>query len=127
MIGEVNLEDLVFIDETGSNLAMTRRYARSLKGTRAYGSCPQGRGSNITLVGAMARGGMIAAMTFAGGTDAAAFETYVTQVLTPNLWRGACVVMDNLPAHKVSRIREAIEAVGARLVYLSPYSPDFNP
>lgn len=56
-----------------------------------------------------------------------AFETYVTQVLVPSLWKGACVVMDNLAAHKVASIRQSIEAAGARLVYLSPYSPDFNP
>lgn len=62
MIGEVNLEDLVFVDETGSNLAMTRRYARSLKGTRVYGDCPEQRRSNITLVGAIAQEGMIAAI-----------------------------------------------------------------
>ncbi|CAA9558710.1 Transposase [uncultured Synechococcales cyanobacterium] len=127
VIGQVRLEDLVFVDETGSNLAMTRRYARSPKGTRAYGHCPQQRGSNVTLIGAIALQGMVGAMNFPGGTDALAFETYLTQVLLPNLWPGACVVMDNLPAHKVARVREIIEDVGARLVYLSPYSPDFNP
>ncbi len=56
-----------------------------------------------------------------------AFKTYITQVLVPNLWAGACVVMDNLPTHKVTGIHEAIEAVGARVIYLSPYSPDFSP
>ncbi|MBW4429264.1 MAG: transposase [Nostoc desertorum CM1-VF14] len=66
-------------------------------------------------------------MTFTGGTNKSAFETYVNQVLVPNLWPGACVVMDNFSSHKVTGIREAIEAVGARLVYLSPYSPDFSP
>ena len=65
-------------------------------------------------------------MTLPGAVDAQAFKTYVKQVLVPNLWAGACVVMDNLPAHKVAGIREAIEAVGATLVYLSPYSPDFS-
>lgn len=56
-----------------------------------------------------------------------AFKTYITQLLVPNLWAGACVVMDNLTAHKVTGIREAIEAVGARVIYLSPYSPNFSP
>ena len=64
--------------------------------------------------------------TLPGATDGLAFKTYITQVLVPNLWAGACVVMDNLPAHKVTGIREAIEAVGARVIYLSPYSPDFS-
>nr|MDZ8289054.1 transposase [Nostoc sp. ChiSLP01] len=71
--------------------------------------------------------GIIAAMTFQGGTDSNAFYTYVTQVLVPKLWSGACVVMDNFSSHKVKSIQEAIESVGARLVYLSPYSPDFSP
>lgn len=68
-----------------------------------------------------------ASLTFLGGTDSLAFQTYVTKVLVPNLRQGACVVMDNFSSHKVAGIREAIEAVGARLVYLPPYSPDFNP
>jgi len=127
VIGAVNEDDLVFVDETGSNLAMTRRYARSLKGSRAYNDAPYQRGSNLTLIGAMALRGLVGEITFPGATDAVAFRTYVTQVLVPNLWTGACVVMDNLPAHKVAGIREAIEAVGATVVYLSPYSPDFSP
>ena len=126
-IGAVNLEDLVFVDETGSNLAMTRRYARSVRGSRAYNHAPYGRGQNVTLIGAMALRGLVGEITFPGATDALAFKTYVTQVLVPNLWTGACVVMDNLPAHKVNGIREAIEAVGATVIYLSPYSPDFSP
>ena len=127
VIGEVNLEDLVFVDETGSNLAMTRRYARALKGSRAYGDAPYQRGNNLTLIGAMALRGLVGEMTLPGATDGLAFQTYVTQVLVPNLWPGACVVMDNLAAHKVAGIRSAIEAVGATVVYLSPYSPDFSP
>jgi transposase len=126
-IGAVNLKDLVFVDETGCNLAMTRRYARAPKGTRAYNDAPYQRGSNLTLIGAMALRGLVGEMTLPGATDALAFKTYVKQVLVPNLWAGACVVMDNLPAHKVTGIREAIEAVGATVIYLSPYSPDFSP
>lgn len=117
----------MFVDETGSNLAMTRRYARSAKGTRAYDDAPYQRGNNLTLIGALALRGLVGEMTFPGATDAVAFETYVAQVLLPNLWPGACVVMDNLPVHKVAGIREAIAGVGATLVYLSPYSPDFSP
>lgn len=126
-IGQVNIENLVFVDETGSNLSMTRRYARSRRGSRAYNHAPYGRGQNVTLIGAMALRGLVGEITFPGATDALAFKTYVTQVLVPNLWTGACVVMDNLPAHKVNGIREAIESVGATVIYLSPYSPDFSP
>ncbi len=126
-IGEVDLADLVFVDETGVNIAMNRLFARSTKGTRAYGERPDGRGKNVTMIGAISLEGIIATLTFQGGNNASAFQTYVTQVLVPSLWPGACVVMDNFSSHKVLGIREAIEAVGARLVYLSPYSPDFSP
>lgn len=126
-IGAVKLSDLVFVDEAGVNLAMSRRYARSLKGTRAYGDRPDGRGKNVTMIGGVSLQGFVAGLTFQGGTDSLAFQTYVTEVLVPNLWKGACVVMDNFSSHKVAGIKEAIEAAGARLVYLPPYSPDFNP
>lgn len=88
---------------------------------------PTSADTHLTLIGAMALKGLVGEITFPGATDGLAFKTYVTQVLVPNLWAGACVVMDNLPAHKVTGIREAIEAVGATVVYLSPYSPDFSP
>lgn len=127
IIGQVKLEDLVFVDESGVNLGMTRHYARAPRGRRAHGSRPHKRGQNVTMIGAIALRGIVGAMTFEGGTDACAFQTFVEQVLVPNLWEGASVVMDNLPAHKVSGIRTLIEAAGARLVYLSPYSPEFSP
>jgi transposase len=126
-IGEVPLKDLVFIDETGVNLAMARRYARAKKGHRAYSKCPYNRGKNVTMIGAIATTGFFAPFTFEGWTDKEAFLTYVTQVLVPKLWAGACVVMDNLPAHKALKVRKAIESVGAKVKFLSPYSPDFNP
>ncbi|WP_169158227.1 transposase [Brasilonema bromeliae] len=113
---------------------MTRLYARAFKGKRAHGARPDKRGKNVTVIGAIAYGratlnalrGIVAGMTFKGGTDKMAFQTYVEQVLVPNLWEGACVVMDNFSSHKVAGIQEAIEAAGAHLVYLSPYSPDFS-
>jgi transposase len=126
-LGEVKLEDLIFVDEAGVNLAMTRHHARSPKGKRAYGKAPANKGRNVTLVGALSLEGIIAAFSFQGGNDKQAFTTDVEQILVPNLWEGACVVMDNFSSHKVEGIREAIEAAGARLVYLPPYSPDFNP
>jgi transposase len=126
-LDEVKLADLVFVDESGVNLAMSRRYARSLEGTRAYGERPDGRGKNVTMIGAISLEGFVASLTFEGGTDSLAFQTYINQVLVPNLWQGACVVMDNFSSHKVVGIKEAIEAAGAKLVYLPPYSPDFNP
>lgn len=126
-IGEVKLKDLVFIDESGVNIAMTRRYARAEKGQRAYGRAPASKGKNVTLVGALSISGLMAPMTWQGGTDGLTFLTYVEQVLVPTLWKGACVVMDNFKSHHAEGIRAAIEAVGATVVYLSPYSPDFSP
>ncbi len=126
-IRDVKLEDLIFVDESGVNLAMTRHHARAPKGKRAHSYRPHKRGENLTMVGAIALRGIVGAMTFPGGTDTHAFLTYVQQVLVPKLWEGACVVMDNLPAHKVDGVRELIEAKGARLVYLAPYSPEFSP
>ena len=127
-MGEVTLKDLIFLDEAGSNLAMTRRYARSEKGKRAYSQAPGKRGKNVTLIGALSWAkGFIAPMTWHGGTDGLTFRTYVEEALVPTLWEGACVVMDNFSSHHVEGIREAIEAVGAKLVYLPPSSPDFSP
>ena len=88
-IGEVCLLDLVFIDETGVNLAMTRHYARAKRGKRAYSNCPYNRGKNITMIGAITTSGFLAPFTFEGWTNKAAFLTYVTQVLVPELWSGA--------------------------------------
>ena len=127
ILGEVKLNDLVFIDETGVNLAMTRGYARAKKGKRAYSKCPYNRGKNITMIGAIARSGLLASLTFEGWTNKESFLTYVKEVLVPPPWSGACVVMDNLPAHKATEVQKAIESVGARVVFLSPYFPDFNP
>jgi hypothetical protein len=111
----------VFVDESGVNIAMTRLYARALIGKRAHASRPDKRGKNVTMIGALSLKGMIAAMTFKGGNDQLAFKTYVNEILVPNLWPGACVVMDNFSSHKVTGIKEAIESAGAHLIYLSPY------
>jgi hypothetical protein len=81
-MGTVNLADLVFIDEAGVNIAMTRHFARSSKGSRAYGDRPDGRGKNVTMIGAMSLEGIIASMTFQGSTDTNAFYTYVTKRLS---------------------------------------------
>lgn len=126
-VKKIKPEDLVFIDEMGANLALSRGYARSFQGTRAYSQQPFYPGKHLTLIGAIAIKGFLGGMTLEGGTNGTAFQVFADQVLIPQLWPGACVVMDNLPAHKVKGIRDKIESVGASLIYLSPYSPDFNP
>ena len=115
------------MDESGVNLAMTRLYARSPRGTRAFGSAPRTWGENVTILSALGWRGPLATMYLPGSTDGPVFLTYLKKVLVPRLWRGAVVVMDNLGAHKVKGVQALIEAAGARLVYLPPYSPDLNP
>ena len=126
-VREVAPENLIFIDETGVNLTVVRSHARAFGGKRAYGERPYYHSENITLFGAIGLSGWVGAMTLNGGTNGDTFRFFLENILVPNLWEGACVVMDNLPAHKVKGIRELIEQKGAKLVYLSPYSPDFNP
>ncbi|WP_232826208.1 IS630 family transposase [Cyanothece sp. BG0011] len=126
-VKKVDMENLVFIDEMGANLALARRYARSLQGTRAYSQQPFYPGQHLSLIGAIALKGFIGGMTLEGGINGIAFQVFLDKVLLPQLWPGACVVMDNLPAHKVKGVQEKIQSVGASLIYLSPYSPDFNP
>jgi transposase len=106
---------------------MTREYARAACGERAPGRRPFGWGDNITLIGALTVGGLRTMMTVNGGTTGDVFLAFVRQLLVPALRPGDIVVMDNLSAHKVAGVREAIEAVGALVLYLPPYSFDFNP
>ena len=120
-------EDFVFIDQSGVNRAMTRLYARSLCGTRAFGAAPRNWGDNVSILGALCLRGTLEPMCVNGATHGRVFLTYLEKVLVPQLWPGAVVVMDNLGAPKVKGVRELIEGTGARLLYLPPYSADFNP
>jgi transposase len=121
------LHRLVFIDETVSHVAMTRTHARAPRGRRAVGRVPRNRGTVTTVIGAIAARGVTALMTVEGGTSGAVFLRFVRDHLCPTLRRGDVVVMDNLGAHHATGVREAIEAVGASVVYMPPYSPDLNP
>ena len=121
------MQDLIFIDESGVNLAFTRLFARSPKGQRARGERPQQRGQNVSMIGAIGFKGVITQVSLLGATDALTFEAFVAQRLVPKLWRGACVVMDNCSIHKGEAIEQWITQAGARLIYLPAYSPDFSP
>ncbi len=121
------LSKFKFLDEAGSNLAMTRLYGRAAKGNRVIETVPQNYGENITMLAALSLAGVEAPMTINGAVDGTVFKVYVEQVLSPTLKSGDVVVMDNLPAHKVVGVKELIEGRGARLIYLPPYSPDLNP
>ena len=122
-----NAQSLVFIDETGANTKMTRCYARSLRGRRVIDKVPYGHWKTTTFLGALRVDGLTAPLVVDGPMNGPLFRAYVEQHLAPTLRAGDIVILDNLPAHKVAGVREAIEAVGARLAYLPPYSPDLNP
>lgn len=124
---EIDIDRLVFIDETGASTKMARLYGRSLRGKRCLAPIPHGHWQTTTFVGALRATGMTAPMVLDGAMDGPAFEAYVKELLAPTLRPGDIVVMDNLTAHKRAQIRIAIEAAGALLMYLPPYSPDLNP
>ncbi|NKC05118.1 IS630 family transposase [Ochrobactrum haematophilum] len=124
---DLDLERLVFIDETGLNTKMARLHGRSLRGERCHAGIPHGHWKATTFTGAFRLSGMTAPMVLAGAMNADAFRAFIKQVLVPTLTPGDIVIMDNLPAHKIVGIREAIEETRAQLQYLPPYSPDFNP
>jgi transposase len=124
---ELDPERLVFIDETGANTKMARLRGRAPRGERCRAAIPHGHWKTTTLVAGLRLGGVTAPMVLDGAMDGETFLAWTEQMLAPTLEPGDVVVMDNLPAHKVAGVREAIEAAGARLLYLPPYSPDLNP
>jgi transposase len=117
----------VFIDETWASTKMARTHGRAPRGERLHSPIPHGHWKTTTFVAALRNSSMIAPMVLDGPINGVAFQAYVDQVLVPELERGDIVVMDNLGSHKGAGVRAAIEAVGATLFYLPPYSPDFNP
>ena len=123
----LNPADLVFGDETSTHTAMTRRRSRAPRGERAVGRTPRNHGPNVTLLAALTPQGIGPAVAIPGAVDGAAFVAYAERVLAPSLRPGQVVILDNLSAHKREEARTALEAVGARLLFLPAYSPDFNP
>ena len=124
----------MFVDEAGVNRKMTRRYARAHRSRRAVGHAPAGWGKNTTLTGAMSASGMLVLSRRVGGGTTpprrggreASFLAFVLDELCPVLTSGQTVVLDNLSAHKASEVREAIKAVGCRVLFGPPYSPEYN-
>jgi transposase len=124
---QIDPDRVVFIDETWAKTNMTRTYGRSQRGTRLTERVPAGRWETTTFVGALRADGFVAPLTVDGPINGPLFRAWVEQHLAPTLSTGDVVIMDNLSSHKVAGVREAIEAVGAELRYLPPYSPDLNP
>lgn len=116
----------MFIDETWASTNMTHRYGRCRCGERLRIGVPHGHWKTTTFVGALTLRGFIAPFVLDGPIKRDVFETYVEKVLVPQLRPGDVVIMDNLSSHKGPSVRDMIEAAGARLLYLPPYSPDFN-
>lgn len=127
MSGELGLSRLKFVDESGVNLALTRLFGRAPKGQRVVAAVPQNYGENVTMLGALSLSGVEALMTVNGATDGDIFLVFVREVLAPTLSEGDVVIWDNLGAHRSQAVREVVEARGAQLLFLPPYSPDMNP
>jgi transposase len=124
---EFDPETLVFVDESGCNLALTPLYGWAPRGERARAQAPRNRGPNTTVLAALTTEGVLASMRIEGAANAEVFLTFLDQVLCPALPPGRIVVMDQLNVHKAAGVRERIEACGCRLEFLPGYSPDFNP
>jgi transposase len=122
----VDPQRLVFVDECGANTAMTRTHGRAPAGERVYTDAP-GHWESITLTCGLRLSGVTAALAFPGATNADRFESYVEEVLVPELSPGDVVVWDNLSSHQTEEAAEAVEGAGARLVPLPPWSPDLTP
>jgi transposase len=122
-----DLSRVLFLDETGAMTNLVRTYGRSPEGQRCIGDAPAGHWKIVTAVAAVRLDGLTASATLPHAMDGQLFVTYVELALLPALRSGDVVVMDNLPGHRLPRVRELIESAGARLLYLPPYSPDFNP
>jgi transposase len=120
-------DHLVFIDETWATTNMTRRYGRCARGLRLLAPVPHGHWKVTTLVAGLRTAGITAPCVFDGAINGERFRAYVEQMLAPALTPGDIVILDNLSSHKIAGIREAIEAHGAQILYLPPYSPDLNP
>lgn len=118
---------LIFIDESGYRLGGTPRYGWSPIGQDAYGGHIQGNWTMMTMIGAMSLDGFRGFMNIDSGTSKEVFIAFIKEILSPNIKKGDIVVMDNLAAHKNIEVKEIIEKCGGKVVYIPPYSPEFNP
>ena len=128
--GRVEASRFVFVDEMGSNISLSPLYGWSRVGKRLRVEVPRNWGRNVTLLSSMTRHGMHGmgpSVAVEGATTKAVFEAYIEQALVPSLHPGQVVIMDNLSAHKGERVRALVERAGCEILYLPPYSPDFNP
>ena len=118
---------LIFIDEAGSNVAMTREHAWAPRGQRVVDDVPRNRGTVTTILGALCITGIVSVMTVEGATDSEVFCAFLEHVLGPKLKPGDVLVLDNVGAHRTADVRRLVEKMGAKVLFLPPYSPDLNP
>lgn len=127
MIPAIDPRRFVFLDETFGNTAMTRLYGWGRTADRVRYGTPHGHGKSTTFVSALRHNGLFAPLVVDGALNGELFRRYVQQQLAPQLRPGEILVLDNLPTHKVAGVVDAVEDRDARVLYLPPYSPDFNP
>lgn len=127
LVSRQPIGDLVFLDETGANTKMIRRYGWGPRSSRVISDVPHGHWKTTTFLAALRSSGFTAPLVVDGPMNGDVFLAYIQQQLVPSLKPGDLVIMDNLSSHKRVGVREAIESVGAQLMYLPPYSPDLNP
>lgn len=120
-------EKVLFLDECGAKTNMARTHGRAPAGTRLVAKVPHGHWKSTTFVSALGRRGWVAPLTIDGAMNGKLFRAYVEQQLAPQLKPGDVLICDNLSSHKVAGVREALQKVGAEILFLPPYSPDFNP
>lgn len=121
------MKDLIFVDESGANLQMAPLYGRGYCGERVIKAVPFNRGNRLTMISAISFEKVEAALYGEWAADGEIFLNFITKCLSPVLQDRHFVIMDNVAFHQVNGVREAIESVGAKLIYLPPYSPDLNP
>jgi transposase len=126
-VAELKVDDFVFVDEMGITIDLARTYGRAAPGARVVDTKPSTRGANLSVIGALGADAVRAAMSLPGAIEGDACLVFTQQVLVPCLHPGNIVFMDNVPTHKMVAIADAITAVGARVKFLPPYSPDFSP
>jgi len=127
VVNKLAVENLIFIDESGTNLSFCRGYARAIGGDRVKYACPYPRGNKYTMIGAVSVSAVEAALYGEWATNGEIFLEFVKRLLVPQLSPGKVVIVDNVNFHKVVGVKEAIEEAGARLFFLPPYSPDLSP
>lgn len=126
-VKSIPTDRLIFIDESGCNIAMSPTYGRAPRGQRVIDHKPANWGKNVSIVGAVRADRVLAHQTFDGAVNGPKFIEFVRERLVPRLYPGDVVVLDNLRAHHAPEVRSLVESVGARLLFLPPYSPEFSP